>query len=184
MNGPAGAWVGLAAAIAACGGTPGDGLHNTASAFALAPGTVLVFTPAGEPDGVEQMLGPSDDGAAWELRAGSADGGPDPGRDWDDATPIEAFAVDASDGIRLDDTLVLPAAFEVGTEVDGARVTAIGPHEAWYGTFDRAVTVEVADGRWAGTQVFAEGLGPVGFTLDAAVWDLVSYDRAVVAGAR
>lgn len=169
-------------ALAGCGGDGGAGAHAAATEFALLPGTVLVVTPAGEPDGAERMLGLSDDGGAWELRAVDEAGSPDPGRDWEDGTPLDAFPADASDGIRVDDTLLLPAAFDVGTEVDGVRVTAIGPHETWYGTFDRAATVEVAGGRWAGTQVFAEGLGPVGFTVDGEPWDLVSYDRAVAAG--
>ena len=153
-------------ALVACKGDEAPPGSHLASSYALPAGVRLVFAPLDTPEGATETLGRS--GPRWELRDGD---------DWDDGAVLDSFAVDDADGIVVDGVLLLPAVFQKGTTEGGAKITGIGPHETWYGTFDDTVEVEVSSGRWEGTQRFAATLGPVTVTLDGLAWDLVSYDR-------
>lgn len=144
-------------ALVAC--SSGVGAGEWPVADFLADGVHLEHALLDAPDGPVTVLETAE--TAWEIR------------DTNDAV-VDSFTADLSDGLLLDGEPILPSILAVGE----AGVTALGEHETWYGTFPRAVTVEIADGRWAGTQVFAEDLGPVTYTLDGQVWDLVFYDRS------
>lgn len=148
--------------LASCGGATGGGAEWPVGDFLLPDGVHLAHTGLDDPEGPVTWIETT--GSSWELRAGD---------DREDAVVVETLPIVLDDGVTVDGEQLLPAVLSVGK--DG--VTALGEHETWYGTFPRAVTVEVSGGRWAGTQVFAEGLGPVTYTLDGTVWDLVSYDR-------
>ncbi|MEQ1567387.1 MAG: hypothetical protein ABMA64_17225 [Myxococcota bacterium] len=155
-------WV---AAWLGCGDPSGGGGISAAS-YGLAPGLELVFAPTDAPDGPARTLRGAD--GQWELRDGES---------WDDGSVVGVYEVSTADGLRVDDTLLLPPYFRVGTTEGGVTVTEVGPIEVYYGTFDPAVRVEVDAGAWAGPQVFAQGFGPARLTLDGTTWDLVTYDH-------
>ena len=113
------------------------------------------------------------DDAAWTLTEGD---------DVDTATLVATWAIQLDGGLTVDDTALLPDTVRAGAAVGTATVRAIAPWETVYGTFADAAEVEVTgDGPWAGTHVFAKGVGPVFLTLRAAEgasapWETVWYE--------
>ena len=108
------------------------------------------------------------DGDQWQLRNGAT---------WNTSTELGPFTVDASDGLWLDDTLLLPDQVTLGVEQDGMSVTHRGSAEVYYGTFSATATVEVADGDFAGEHTLAVGHGPIVFTWQGVRWELVYYEE-------
>jgi hypothetical protein len=164
----------LLIALAGCGGDGGDGGYS-AALFVPAADLELVYSPT---DALALDTGATAPPAAATVTLRVVDGGWElrDGEDWDAGAVRGDFAVDTADGLRVDDTLLLPAFFSSGTTADGLTVGSVGPATVYYGTFDPAAPVDVADGRWAGAQVLAQDFGPVRFTLDGQSWDLVTYD--------
>ena len=113
------------------------------------------------------------DDAAWTLTEGD---------DVDTASLVATWAIQLDGGLTVDDTALLPDTVRAGAAVGTATVRAIAPWETVYGTFADAAEVEVTgDGPWAGTHVFAKGVGPVFLTLRAAEgasapWETVWYE--------
>jgi hypothetical protein len=114
------------------------------------------------------------DDAAWTLTEGD---------DVDTATLVATWALQLDGGLTVDDTALLPDTVRAGASVGTATVRAIAPWETVYGTFADAAEVEVTgDGPWAGTHVFAKGVGPVFLTLRAAEgasapWETAWYEQ-------
>ncbi len=106
--------------------------------------------------------------AAWGLRSGD---------DWDTGAVLGEWALAYEGGLIVAGAQLLPERIAEGESAGGARIRTLTPYETGYGTFLDAVTVEVAEGEWAGTQVFAAGAGPVSLTLGGEVWELVWYQR-------
>jgi hypothetical protein len=93
----------------------------------------------------------------WGFRAGTS---------WNTGTEVGVFPISIQGGLQVDGVPILPE-----------RITdGIGPASTWYGEFEQAVTVEIAEGRFAGTMVLAPGLGPIAPTLDGVAYDLVYYE--------
>lgn len=157
----------LAVAALGCGGAdPVDvGLH--ASTFELPPGTVLQHAAAENPQTgpVRWMLA---EGSTWEIREGA---------EWESAAVVRVLEVGQDADLTVGGEVVLPATVAKGSTAGDARVTEVGPFEGWYGTYDPAASVEINAGQAAGTWVFAEGFGPVFYTIDGSAWDLVYYEE-------
>ncbi|MDP2313515.1 MAG: hypothetical protein Q8P41_11465 [Pseudomonadota bacterium] len=98
------------------------------------------------------------------------------GPDADDSLAIATWPLTAEDGLVVDGTRLLPTNILAGAAADGATVRAVAPWETRYGTFPEAAEVEVAEGAWAGTQVFAKGVGPVYLTIAGVPWEMVWYE--------
>lgn len=129
---------------------------------AAAAGDTAGVTP---PTGVSRWL--RVDEGAWVLTEGD---------DVDAAAPIATWTVKREAGLVVDTQRLLPPNVVEGAAADGARVRAIGPWTTWYGTFPTAAEIAVADGPWKGTQVFAEGVGPVSLTIGGVVWEMAWYE--------
>lgn len=78
-------------------------------------------------------------------------------------------------GFAVEGTYLLPNRLAVGSSAEGVEVVATGAVDVWYGTFPDCVTVEVAAGDWAGTQVFARDIGLVAATWQGS-WEAVYYE--------
>ncbi|MFN7143198.1 MAG: hypothetical protein ACK4YP_05435 [Myxococcota bacterium] len=117
------------------------------------------------PTGASRWLRVED--GAWVLTEGD---------DVDTAAAIATWAVEREGGLVVDTQKLLPPNVVEGASADGARVRAIGPWTTWYGTFPTAAEIAVADGPWKGTQVFAEGVGPVSLTIGGVVWEMAWYE--------
>lgn len=147
--------------LAGCGGAGGSGRWPV-DAFLATDVVHLAHTPYGDPYGELIWLETTPD--EWAILKGE---------DRTEAPVTERLPISSGDGLVVDGELLLPGVIVVGQ--DG--VLSVGEHETRYGTFPRAVTVEIRAGRWAGTQVFAEELGPVTYTLDGELRDLVFYEK-------
>jgi hypothetical protein len=148
--------------LAACGGGEAQG-GLSASSFAPDPALALQHADAEAPE-----TGPTRwlvvEGSTWEIR------------DDLDGPAIEALEVATAGDLTVAGEVVLPASVADGASAGEATVSAVAPYEGWYGIFDPAVSVEVASGRAAGTWAFAQGFGPVRYTLDGKGWELVYYE--------
>ena len=148
-------------------GEPGQ-LYELRAPAEDAPGD----TAAPVPTGPTRWLRVDD--AAWTLTEGD---------DVDTATLVATWALQLDGGLTVDDTALLPDTVRAGASVGTATVRAIAPWETVYGTFADAAEVEVTgDGPWAGTHVFAKGVGPVFLTLRAAEgasapWETAWYEQ-------
>jgi hypothetical protein len=153
--------------LAACAGEEPEPAGFQASAFALDPGLALQHATADDP-----ATGPTRwllaEGTTWEIREGAS---------WESAAVVETLEVALGGDLTVDGEVVLPASVAEGSAAGDAQVSAVGPFEAWYGTYDPAASVEVAAGRAAGSWAFAQDFGPVFFTLDGTAWDLVYYEE-------
>lgn len=153
--------------LAACGPKDGEGTTGGAAAdYASPPGAVLDLVPAGQgKSGQVSTLSVTD--ATW---------------DWEDPqgqTSSWPWAVGA-DGLSVNGELILPARTGPGSSGAGVSVTDNGATEVYYGTFDDTVTVEIDAGSFAGTAVFARGLGPIVLTLSGVPMELAYYQGVVI----
>jgi hypothetical protein len=127
---------------------------------------VLLFTEEGRGDeGDTTTLALTETTWEWEDPTGAASSWP--------------YQLDDR-GLIVDLVQLLPPRVGTGSEAEGTRVTATGATEVYYGTFDDTVTVEVSDGSFAGTAVFASGLGPVRLTVAGVALELVYYQGVVL----
>ncbi|MDP6934686.1 MAG: hypothetical protein QGG40_17325 [Myxococcota bacterium] len=129
-------------------------------------GTYLELAPEDLPDGTPLLV--SVDADSWQIREGT---------EWDDALHVAVHQVTSDAGLWVDEDQILPARLTEGETGEGVEVTHTGDFEVWYGTFPDTVQVEVAEGTWAGTQVFAPGLGLIHSTYLGEVWELTYYER-------
>lgn len=131
-----------------------------------------IFVPQGDPTASPLQIEATE--GSWEVRVGER---------WRDAAPLARWDVTVDPDLTVDGERLVPEVIEVGAASEGVAVTAVGEREVWYGTFDRAVTVEVDDGPFAGEHAFARGYGPILLTWDRArsgltaeVWELGGYE--------
>lgn len=166
----------LVALLPGCGvaDLPGDRNTSPAQSYAPPAGRLLMFGPELSV-GAERLLLLST-GDRWALRRGAR---------WRDAVELTVLEVEQDGALVVAGETLLPAVVGVGQEQDGASVVARGEYEVWYGTFPGTATVEVAEGTFEGTQVFAQGHGPIRLSLDPLVvglpvadWELVGYEEA------
>lgn len=137
----------------------------TLSDYAGSAQNLLMFTPLEEPEGSSRMLLIGEEN--WELRNGDF---------WEDAEPGDhwGWALEEA-GLRVGADLLLPASLSVGSEEEGAKITADGAFSTWYGTFPDTRTVTLDSGAWSGTLVFAKNVGLIRFSRGGD-WDLVYYE--------
>jgi hypothetical protein len=131
------------------------------------------------PEGTFAQLGPSSDPAsgpwlmfnyqvlAWELREGKS---------WNAGKSLGTLPVDASSGISVDGSLLLPDRPSEGASSGDVEVLSIGDEETYYGTFPDAIRVRVGSGRFEGEQVWGVALGLVRATIDGDAWEIVYYE--------
>lgn len=131
---------------------------------------VPVVDEVAVPDGPRLLVQSTD--TAWEARAGDR---------WRAAEAVTTWTLDRAGGLTLDNTAMLPATVHTGAVTDAAEVTATGEAEVYYGAFPDTATALVAEGAWAGEQVFALDVGPIALrwrdpagTADA--WQLATYE--------
>jgi hypothetical protein len=155
----------IAALLLACGVGGSPVLTGEwASDYIIPDGRYSEFGWAGEPSDSPMML--LAEGDEWSLRNGQT---------WNTATEHGPFTVSTEDGLWLDEIRLLPYEVVIGTEQDGMEVTNRGEHTVYYGTFLQTVTVEIAEGNFAGVQVLAVGHGPIVLTWQDVTWELVYY---------
>jgi hypothetical protein len=95
----------------------------------------------------------------------------------DAGTPIATWTTRRESGLFLDDVRLLPVNVLAGKSADGATIRAVATWDTVYGSFPDAAEVEITtEGAWAGTQVFAKGVGPVFLTIDGAAWETAWYE--------
>lgn len=114
------------------------------------------------------MLRVSEAQDSWETRVGDR---------WSDGTDSRTWAVSLDGDLRVDDTLLLPARVSEGVVLESCTVTAVGEREVWYGLFPDVVSVQIAEGPFAGEQAFARDVGPILLTWSGEVWELASYEQ-------
>lgn len=135
--------------------------------FAGPAGMHLEYVLQAEPEGTPLMLRIAETLDGWETREGQR---------WADGTDSQTFVVSLEDGLRVDDTLLLPALLQAGTTAEGVSVVSLGELEVWYGLFSEVASVEVAEGPWAGPQAFARDIGPILLTYSGETWELAGYE--------
>jgi hypothetical protein len=131
-----------------------DGAY--AEEYAGSAGALLTFAPLGEPDGAARTLTIGED--AWEM------------------TPDDRWTRSAADALVVDDVTLLPARLSEGASDGAATIETMGEWTVWYGTFPKTVEVTVAEGDFAGTAVFAEGVGPIQLTLRGEALETTTYE--------
>lgn len=80
-----------------------------------------------------------------------------------------------AEGLKVGDELLLPAQLVPGRSEGGVTVGEFGDAEVYYGTFPDAVTVEVAQGSFAGPHTWARDVGPIALAWNG-LWELVYYE--------
>jgi len=158
--------------FAGCAGGGGGHGGLSAALYVPEPGLELLYVPNDDPYQGSLEAMEAVDGGKWELR----DGYSSASDDWEEGSVVEDFDVTSDEGLQIGDTLLLPQFFQTGTHEHGVEVTDVGSGEVYYGTFEQTATVEIADGRWKGTQILASGFGLIRFTLDGATRDLATYN--------
>jgi hypothetical protein len=130
------------------------------------------------PDAQYELIALDDTGSdsVWLLRVEEGTWTLREGERWRDAEELAAFEADTSDGLRLDEARVLPPRLEAGAAFEGGSVEAVEATQVWYGLFETAVTVQLDEGRLAGRQVFAAGVGPIVLTVDGEERELALYE--------
>lgn len=125
-------------------------------------GRVIELVPPGAPEDPSVSLVVLE--GSWELQAE------------DGAGLAYPTHLGTDDGFRVDEVLLLPPRLAPGTEVEGARVEAVGSYTTWYGTFPDTVSVRVAEGDFAGTAVFARDIGPIALVWAGWAGELATYE--------
>jgi len=133
--------------------------------FLVPAGTYFEFTPRDTPGDIRMMR--AVDGRHWVMRSGE---------NWDLGEDLETFFIATDNGFWMGSDQLLPQDIEIGAEGVGVSVLDVDEWATVYGTFTRAMIVERASGRFAGQAALVEGVGPVTFTLDGVVWDIIYYE--------
>jgi hypothetical protein len=131
------------------------------------------------PDGIYLIYGHAQDpagGSALLLRAEASTWTLREGREWPTAEEVAALEIRTDDGLRAGDTLLLPESLIEGESSEGATVVGFQETEVYYGTFVDTVVVDIADGDWAGAQVFALDIGLVALTWRGEARELIYYE--------
>jgi len=150
--------------------------HKSSGSLKVGPGptvadyagdvaTLLLFAPLGDPEGTPRMLRISE--ADWEFRAGDFWRKADPG------TPL-VYTMDTD--LVVDGQTLLPEEVRVGGAAESATIIESGVYEGYYGTFPDTVTVEIKEGPWTGTAIFARDIGLIRYSNDGD-WELTYYER-------
>ncbi len=165
---------GVVGLLVGCSSEPKDGSPMSAADYAGRPELHLEF-------GVSEDTGGLALGDPWFLRLDEESWEGRHGESWGLGAWLGAWTAAFDDGLWLEDAAgervnLLPDRLSQGATGEGVEVTALGEVSTWYGTFDDTVTVEVSEGDWAGTQVFARDFGLVLWTLGGETRELAYYE--------
>ncbi|MDP2309434.1 MAG: hypothetical protein Q8P18_25660 [Pseudomonadota bacterium] len=178
--------MGLLALLAACSTDSASTAGTSFAAYAGDPGHLYELR-APAPPGDTADTGASDTAASdtaappapsrW-LRVDEASWTLTEGATADVGATVGTWVTRREGGLFVDEIRLLPDPVLAGKAADGATVRAIADWETRYGRFPDAAEIEIAGdgGAWAGTQVFARGVGPVFLTIDGAAWETVWYE--------
>ena len=158
----------MRAALLLLAGCGGQAVRDTGPAdgdFRGPPGTRIELVPAETPESTPWMLAIAE--AGWELREGDR---------WRNARAAGQWSISRDDGLWVDGWQLLPADPSVGAAGDGVTVVSEGALTVWYGTFPWTVSVEVADGPFAGPAAFARDVGPIVLTVGGETRELAGYE--------
>lgn len=171
-SGSAGCGISLLLLLAACGSDAARTSGASFATYAGEPGRLYELRAPTLVDTADTATSPSRwlrvADTTWTLTEGPS---PDTG------SPVATWTTRRERGLFVNDVRLLPANVLSGTSEDGATVRAVAAWDTVYGTFPDAAEVEITtEGTWAGTQVFAEDVGPVFLTIDGAAWETVWYE--------
>jgi hypothetical protein len=141
----------LLATLLGCGAADPVGAgQDDPAGYAGPVGRRWAFIPAGQPERPALLIHHL--GAAWEVRVGDR---------WRTATPVALWPLSTDGGLFVDGIRLLPDPVLTGAADGDVEVLSVGEVAVWYGTFDRAVTAEVATVPWHGQHTFVDGFGPI-----------------------
>ncbi|MFZ5478278.1 MAG: hypothetical protein ACOZNI_16040 [Myxococcota bacterium] len=150
--------------LLACGEEP-QSTGASAEQYAGPVGATLWYAPLAEPDGAPRMLRVAEE--SWEVRGGEA---------WEDGAVVATWTRELPDELLVGDVVLLPPKLYEGASKGAATVESEGEWTVWYGTFPQAFELTIGEGDFAGTAVFAEGVGPIQLTLSGEELELTYYE--------